>query len=164
MQTSTARPCALLPGGGFTLIEVMITVAIVAILSAIALPNYRQYIQRSNRVEARNTMMTVAQRLEQNYTLNSAYNVSSTSGGTATIADATLATWGFDQVPAGGEARYNITFSSGAPSTTTFTILATPVGSQASDTCGILSLDSRNLKSAAGQGNRSSKTRECWGH
>lgn len=149
---------------GFTLIEVMITVAIVGILAAIALPSYREYIQRSHRAEARNILQTAAQRLEQNYTLFSNYNVTSTATGTTTVANTTLTDWGVDQAPLSGGVRYNITFQGGAPSATTFTLVATPTGAQTGDRCGAISLDNRNIKTVAGEANnRTDRTRECWG-
>ncbi len=52
---------------GFTLIEVMITVAIVAILSAIALPSYTAYVQRSRVPPALDALSALATRLEQRF-------------------------------------------------------------------------------------------------
>ena len=147
---------------GFTLIELMITVAVIAILSAIALPSYNAYVLRSHRAEAKNTLLAVAQRLEQNYTLESSYATArNAAGNVAAVDDALIASWGLNQTPLNGTARYNITFS-GNPTTTAFTLFATPVGAQASDTCGVMSLNNRNLKGAAGQNNRHQTTRECW--
>ena len=147
---------------GFTLIELMITVAVIAILSAIALPSYNAYVLKSHRAEAKNTLLAVAQRLEQIYTLESRYDVSrDAAGAVIAVNDALIGTWGLDQVPLNGTARYTIGFAA-APTTTTFTLIATPAGVQASDTCGVMSLDNRNLKGAAGQNNRHQATRECW--
>lgn len=144
---------------GFTLIELMITVAVVSILAAIALPNYSAYISRSHRAEARNTLLAVAQRLEQNYTLAGTYAATTAE---AAINNASITSWGLNQTPLSGEARYTITFVTGQPTATTFTLQATPTGAQASDTCGTMTLDNRNLKGAAGENNRHQTTRNCW--
>jgi len=58
---------------GFTLIEVMITVAIVAILAAVALPNYLDYLTRSKLVEAKSGLADMRTRLEQYFLDNRAY-------------------------------------------------------------------------------------------
>lgn len=144
---------------GFTLIELMITVAVISILSAIALPSYNAYVLRSHRAEAKNTLLAVAQRLEQNYTLASSYAFM--QDGVTAINDVTIVGWGLDQVPLNGTTRYAITFAE-APTAIAFRLIATPAGAQASDTCGVMSLDNRNLKRAAGNDNRHSITRECW--
>ena len=138
----------------------MISVAVVGILAAIALPNYSAYIMRSHRAEARNTLLAVAQRLEQNYTLAGTY--AATPAGAA-INNASITAWGLDQIPLSGAARYTITFATGQPTATTFTLQATPTGPQAGDTCGVLMLDNRNLKGSGGAiSNRSTATRNCW--
>jgi type IV pilus assembly protein PilE len=59
--------------GGFTLIELMITVAIVAILAAVALPSYRQYVVRSKRSAAQAQMMDIANRQQQFLLANRSY-------------------------------------------------------------------------------------------
>lgn len=149
---------------GFTLIELMIAVAVVAILSAIALPSYNQYVLRSHRAEAKNMLLAVAQRLEQNYTLSGSYDT--TPGNAApNINNAMLGTWGLSQAPLSGAPRYNISFQAAPaqPTPITFVLLATPVGAQIADTtCGVLLLNNVNLKGAAGQNNRSQVTRDCW--
>ncbi|MBU4500895.1 MAG: prepilin-type N-terminal cleavage/methylation domain-containing protein, partial [Gammaproteobacteria bacterium] len=62
---------------GFTLIELMITVAIIGILAAIAYPSYTQYVQRANRAEARGLMLENAQFLERNFTMANRYHQTS---------------------------------------------------------------------------------------
>src|SRR5690606_12654215 len=59
---------------GFTLIEVMITVAIVAILAAVALPNYSNYITRSRLVEATDALSAGHTRMEQHFQDNRGYD------------------------------------------------------------------------------------------
>jgi len=97
---------------GFTLIELMITVVIIAILVAIAYPSYTRYIARSNRTAAQSYLMDLAQR-EQQYLLDA-----------RTYADdATIKA--VDGVPANVAAQYQIEVKPAAP-TTTFEIWATP--------------------------------------
>ncbi|MES2823294.1 MAG: type IV pilin protein [Pseudomonadota bacterium] len=53
---------------GFTLVELMITLAIVSILAAVAYPSYMNTVRRSNRAEAKTELMDIAQRLQRCYT------------------------------------------------------------------------------------------------
>ena len=98
---------------GFTLIELMVTVAIIAILASIAFPSYTRYIARSNRAAAQGYLMDLAQR-EQQYLLdNRSY------ADTATIK-------ALDAAPANVAAQYNTYVTPPTP-TTTFTIHADPL-------------------------------------
>lgn len=145
---------------GFTLIELMIVVAIVGLLAAIAIPSYNEYIRRSHRAEAKNSLLAIAQRLEQNYTVAGRYDQNQ---GGAPIAQPFLNQTGLSVVPAGGPARYNITFAAGQPAQGTFTLIATPVGGQLGDRCGVLMINQQNIKGANGVlNNRAPLTLECW--
>ena len=145
---------------GFTLIELMVTVAIIGILAAIAYPSYTQYVQRANRAEARSMLLENAQFLERNFTTANLYNA--TSGGTA-IVDASLPR---TQSPATGTARYTmaVTFSTVAPCTLgqCFRLLATPTGTMTGDACGIYTLDNTGVQGAAGA-TTGSVVAGCWG-
>lgn len=112
---------------GFTLIELMIVVAVIAILSAIALPAYQQYVKRSQRAEARAAILKADGWLERFYSENNRYN-----NGSATGNDRFALAFG--NVPATGAARYQITL---AVTTSTYTITATPTGSMNADYCGV---------------------------
>lgn len=60
---------------GFTLIEIMITLTIVGILSAIAIPSYFEYVKRANRAEAKAQLMEAVQYMQRFYSLHNAYDV-----------------------------------------------------------------------------------------
>jgi type IV pilus assembly protein PilE len=67
--------------GGFTLIEVMITVAIVGIIAAIALPSYREQVLRGNRTQGQSLLVEAAARQERFYAQNNAYVTANASKG-----------------------------------------------------------------------------------
>jgi type IV pilus assembly protein PilE len=112
---------------GFTLIEVMIVVAIVAILAAVALPSYRDSVAKSKRAEGKAAILNAEGWLERFNTDNNRYD-NPAGGGSNTLFGAK-----FSQVPATGSANYNITVTATASA---YTITLTTTGSMTGDYCG----------------------------
>lgn len=129
---------------GFTLIELMVTVAVVGIIAAFAYPSYTQHIVKGNRAAAQAYVLALANRQEQFLLDNRAYT---------TTRD--------DLLPPPGDVsrNYDVTITTGtAPPT--YTITATPSGAQATrDTkCKALTLTQDGTKGISGTGT----VAQCW--
>ena len=130
---------------GFTLIEVMITVAIVAILASVAYPSYREHIAKGRRAQATAELLGAHQWMERFYSENFRYNTN--SGGTATDGAAGLFAQLFPQVPIEGAATYTARLS--AVAAQSYTITATRTGSMATDRCGNFTINHLGVRSIA---------------
>ena len=139
---------------GFTLIEVMIVVAIVGILSAVAYPSYAEYIRRGHRADARAGLLQAQQWLERASTATGVYPV---SGSAPDYALPSTLTWAGDTTK-----RYTIGFQ-GAPTTATFTLVATRKagGPQATDRCGDFTLTNTGIRNIVNYAAGTTAT-ECW--
>lgn len=133
---------------GFTLTELMVTVAIIGILSAIAYPSYTQYVLRANRAEARAILLESVQFLERNYTTANRYD--QTSAGAAIVLP-------YLTSPKAGTTKYNITAAYGVAPAQTFTLSATPSGVMSGDACGTYTLDNAGIQGSGGT------IAQCWG-
>jgi type IV pilus assembly protein PilE len=132
---------------GFTLIELMITVAILGILAAIAIPSYLEHIKKEKRSEAQGALVTFANAKEQWRLQNSSYCDAGGTGGANSCGAATNDTGSptiFSTVVpiSGGTTTYNLTIN--AITATTYALRATPTGAQAGD--GYLNLTNDGTK------------------
>jgi len=129
---------------GFTLIEVMVTVALVAILAAVALPTYRDHVRKSRRAEAQSFLLAVAARQQQFLLDTRSYG--------ATLAGVGIPT------PSTVASAYTIPNPSAAACggnfSQCFRLTATPTSDQTSERCGTLSIDQNGTKTAEISG--------CW--
>ena len=129
---------------GFTLIELMVTVAIIAILASIALPSYNAYVVKTRRAGAAGCLTERAQTMERYYTINLTYV--GAAGPAACSSDIS--------------SHYTVAFE-GVPNAKAYEIRAAPQGGQAtSDTkCGTLTLNARGVRGIVGG---TSTVSNCW--
>jgi len=162
---TNARPAA--RSSGFTLIELMITVAIVGIIAAIALPAYSSYIARSRRAEARTQLLQTAQFMQRFYAANDRYDQDRAGNG---ILSSSGIPDNLRKSPADASPMYQLNPSIAASSSTSYTIAVSvsaytltmsPItGSRmAGDACGGFRINSFGVKSITGSGITSA---ECW--
>jgi type IV pilus assembly protein PilE len=117
---------------GFTLIELMIVVAIIAILASIAIPNYTEYVKTSRRGAAAACLLEIAQQMERRYTTDLVYNSNLVLPGVACLSNVA--------------GSYTLAFATGQPQARTYTIQATPVGGQDDTVCRVLVLNQASIK------------------
>ena len=126
---------------GFTLIEMLIALACVALLASLAWPSYQSLILRSQRAQARASLLQAAHWLERAASANGSYPLK---------ADVPASVLQID-----GQ-RYKMTVASSAQS---YTLSATPLGTQAADTCGTLTVNHLGVRSVQGA---SQTATQCW--
>lgn len=127
---------------GFTLIEMLIALACVALLASFAWPSYQSLVLRSQRAQARAALLQAAHWFERAASANGSYPL------TADVPASVLQVDG---------QRYRMTVNSTAQS---YTLSAIPLGSQAADTCGTLTVNHLGVRSVLGA---SETAAQCWG-
>lgn len=120
---------------GFTLIEVMVVVAIIGILAAISYPSYQDSIRKSRRGDAQAGMVELASFMERTFTESNSY-----AGATITASGISSDYYGYT-LP--------------TQTATTYTVRAAPIGDQVNDSCGTMTLVQTGARTTTG-------TAGCW--
>jgi type IV pilus assembly protein PilE len=139
---------------GFTLIELMIAVAVVGILAAIATAVYTAQIQKARRTDARNALLDLAGREERFFSVANSYS--------QTPAD--VGYTAFPQIVGSGYYQVNVAVAAAAPPLPpSYTITAIPLGTQQNDTtCAVFSINQIGQQSSQNSGGADT-TATCWG-
>lgn len=119
---------------GFSLIELMVVVAIIAVLASLAVPAYLRYGYRARRVDGQQLLLTIANAEERYYAVNNQYTTDVTQIGFAT------------SPAASNNGYYLATLATTGTSTQAYTATAAPQGNQAKDVCGSLTIDNTGNK------------------
>lgn len=151
---------------GFTLVELMITVAIMGILAAVAYPSYREFVAKSRRAQAKTVLLSAQQWMERFYTENFRYDKNSLG---VAVTDASQFPSRFSVSPAPGEGApvYTISVIVTDGVRDSYSVKASrKAGSfMASDRCGDYSIDHlgrKNLENYSGFSTKAAALAECW--
>lgn len=138
---------------GFTLIEMMIVVAIIAILAAIVVPWWGKYTYRARRADGQKLLMHVVQMEERYYTDTNHYPLAASSLGYTT--DTPVSEHGYYQLTA-------ITLPAGTSTGQGYIATVKPLKGQADDKCGNLSIDNTGLKKPLPTDTVANSNGNCW--
>lgn len=146
---------------GFTLIELVITMAIVGILTAIALPAYTKHVTKSRRTAAEACLANYASYMERFYATNMSY--AQDTAGTA-MTTAVLTALNLDCASTSNTGQYYSYGLNGTPTASAYSVQATPQGSQLKNDkqCGTIRIDQSGKHTVTGTS--SASVTDCWAH
>jgi type IV pilus assembly protein PilE len=164
MRTQVTRPatggCTRRSSGGFSLIELMITVGIAAILATIAAAAYTSEVRKSRRTDARTAILDLAGREEKLFSVSNAYSQTPSDLGYGAVGVLFPVTV--------GSGYYQVSIVSPDPAQglapATYSITATPINQQLSDTdCASISINQLGAQTALTSGGVANAA-TCWGN
>lgn len=151
---------------GFTLMELMVTVAIIGILASIAIPSYQDSVRKSRRADATAVLLGLANAMERHFTEKSSYCDAGGTGGANTCFVGATETNINDTGTPGPSLKFTIpdqttpfyTITISAATASSYTLQAAPTGAQTGDKCGNFLLTHAGLKSVS----TAVPTADCW--
>ena len=136
------------PARGFTLIELMIVVVVIAILAAIAIPSYGRYAYRARRVDGKELLLRIANAQERYYATFNRYGA--------------LTDIGYTNPASSEKGYYSVTVATSGTTAQAYTATAARVGAQLKDVCGSLSIDNAGVKLPDASNLTANSNGPCW--